>query len=144
MNLDEKQRISFQFVLKVMKTDAVPSPPLSPQLMLPLLLPEFDEVLIKPATTNSRVSKHLSAVCLFWPNQKLMSARRLEVINHLDKRLRTRSTRTMDDSRIWQAEGNKGVHELENRRGGGQKLRRKQLLGTLAVIIMNVAFGNLL
>lgn len=29
------------------------------------------------------------AVCLFWPNQKLMSARRLEVINHLDKGART-------------------------------------------------------
>jgi len=36
------------------------------------------------------------------------------------------------------------VQKLEKRRGGGQKLRRKQLLGTLAVIIMNVAFGNLL
>lgn len=74
-----------------MRADTVSSqsPSLSPELLLLLLLllPEFDEVLIKPATTSTGGAEHLFAVCLFWPNQKLMSARRLEVINHLDKRL---------------------------------------------------------
>jgi len=52
-----------------MKTDIVPSkgPPLGPQLVSLLLPTEFDEVLIKPATTNTGATKHLSAVCLFGP-----------------------------------------------------------------------------